>query len=217
LREAENREDFIFKMASPELSAALVAWSMTVPLHILTLEHIVFILATVLAVARLPWLWHGGPSWQIAKELGTMLANTAAIPTDENLKSYNQLWVSLMRRGEALRALEEALSGHTPVELREQIGDDDVTRGDLLWQGVSGYCVALRSTKRSRETLARVLSLQGTKKETTFISHFLIPIRSLLNSAVIKDSETFGTNHENALRGILSEISRSFLENEASE
>lgn len=216
-REAENPEQFIFKMASPELSAALAAWSMTAPPNILTPEHIVFFLANVLAVARLPWLWLGGHPGQIGKELGSMLANTGGMPSDESLKRFEEVWVSLMRRGEALRALEEALNGHTPAELREQIRNDNVTRGDLLWQGSSGYCVAMCSARRSAKDITPVLSLQSTKKETAFLSHFLIPIRSLLNSAVLEESEKFGTNHENALREMLSEISMSFLKNDRSQ
>jgi hypothetical protein len=194
-------------MASPELSAALATWCMTAPQDIKTPEHIVFLLAKTLAVARLPWLWHGGENEMISRETGLMLANTNGKLSDADLTRFEKDWITLMRRGAALRALEEVLGKNTPEELREKIREDQINRGELLWQGKSGYCVAMCSCKRSDKQNALVLRLQGTKKETFFKPSFLIPLRSLLCTDLIPESERFGTLQRNYIREMLSEIS----------
>jgi hypothetical protein len=212
---AEDPNEFKLRMASPELSAALAAWSMTVPWDIKTPEHVAFFLSQILAVARLPWLWRGGETERIALESGLMLANTSGRLSDEELIRFEQGWISLMRRGEALRALEEALMSHSPVGLREKIREDQVLRGELLWQGSSGYCVAMTSCKRSSKENTPVLRLQGAKKESLFSPSFLIPMRCLLNSDVLPESDKWGILQKNSIRDILSEISKAFHERAA--
>lgn len=210
-REAEDPNEFKLRMASPELSAAFAAWSMTVPRDIKTPEHAVFFLSQMLAVARLPWIWRGGETERIGRESGLMLANTGGRLSDEDLIRFEQGWVSLMRRGEALRTLEEALADHSPVELRERIREDQVLRGELLWQGSSGYCVAMTSCKRSSKENTLVLRLQGAKKESLFSPSFLIPLRCLLNSDVLPESNQLGILQKDFIRNMLSEISKAFL------
>jgi hypothetical protein len=117
-----------------------------------------------------------------------------------------------MERYVRLRALEEVLGENTPVGLREKIKEDQIMRGELLWQGGSGYCVAMCSCKRSDKQNALVLRLQGTKKETFFKPSFLIPLRSLLSTDLIPESNKFGTLQRNYIREMLYEISTVFQE-----
>lgn len=208
--EAEDPNEFKLRMASPELSAALAAWSMTVPRDIMTPDHVVFVLSQTLAVARLPWLWRGGENERIGQESGLMLANTGGRLSDDELMMFEQGWVSLMRRGEALRAMEGALVSHSPVELRDKIKEDQVLRGELLWQGSSGYCVAMTSCRRSSKENTLVLRLQGAKKESLFSPSFLIPLKCLLNSDVLPESNQLGTLQKDFIRDMLSEISKVF-------
>ncbi len=208
--EAENPDEFKLRMASPELSAALAAWSITVPRNIKTPEQVVFVLSQTLAAARLPWLWRGGEIEHISRESGLMLANTGGGLSAEDLVRFEQEWVLLMRRGEALRSLEEALANHSPVELREKIREEQIERGELLWQGSSGYCIAMTSCKRSSKENTPVLRLQGAKKESLFAPSFLIPLRCLLNSEVLPESDQLGIPQKDSIREMISEISRVF-------
>ncbi|HQO62973.1 MAG TPA: hypothetical protein PK528_05125 [Syntrophorhabdus sp.] len=205
---AENPDDFKFRMASPELSAALAAWIMTAPQDIRTLDNVVFTLAKTLAVARLPWLWQAGELEMIGQEIGAMLTYSGGILSADNLKRFEQAWISLMRTGEALRALEEALKGHSPLELRERIRQDQIERGELLWQGRSGYCVASCSCLRSWKENVPVLRLQGAQKESSFDPSFLIPVRSLLSSDMLPQNERFGIPQRNCLSKMISELSK---------
>ena len=66
---AEDREAFVESMRSPDLSAALIGWYLAA----LTPsggspKAVRFTLAAALAVARLPWLWHGGSQEEIGRE-----------------------------------------------------------------------------------------------------------------------------------------------------
>lgn len=139
-----------------------------------------------------------------------MLANTVGELSDEDLRRNEQAWVRLIRRGEALRALEEVLEGHSPAEIRTRIRENHVSRGELLWQGNSGYCVALSSCQRSGKDKVPVLCLQGMKKKTDFLSAFLIPLRALLDSGVLPEAERLVDASRQVIRDMLDEISKAF-------
>ena len=66
---SDDKEAFINNMRSEELSAALMGWYLAVPTDdVRSPETAGFALAATLAVARLPWLWHGGKQDEIADE-----------------------------------------------------------------------------------------------------------------------------------------------------
>jgi hypothetical protein len=187
--EAESPEDFATKMASPELSAALAAWAMAVVSQKTdpSSERVGFALAQVIAVARLPWLWRGGEPEKISQELSLILVNTGNLKP-KVWKWTESMWVRLIRRGQAMRALEEALARQTPLSISQKIRQRHISRGELLWQGVSGYCVALSSCDRSELNPVSVLRLQGSKTESKFRPDFLIPLRALLDTDVLPDT-----------------------------
>jgi HKD family nuclease len=209
-RESEDPDGFILRMASPELSAAIAAWAMAVPLGRVFPEHAAHALAQVLAIARLPWLWRGGETERIGEELGRILLNTEETLSKTKLKGIEKTWLRLIRRGEALRVLEETLSGHLPAVLRDQILQDHVSCGELLWQGRSGYCVALEDCHRSQINKIQVLKLQGMKKESAFQSEYLIPLRSLLDTNVLPDTDRLGPEARRAILELIEEIARPF-------
>jgi hypothetical protein len=139
-----------------------------------------------------------------------MLANTVGELSDEDLKRNEEAWVRLIRRGEALRALEEALAGHSPAEIRTRIQEDHVFQGELLWQGNSGYCVALSSCQRSGKDKVSVLCLQGMKKKVDFLSAFLVPLRALLDSGVLPEPGRLADASRRVILDMLDEISKAF-------
>jgi hypothetical protein len=209
-READDPLDFAIRMASPELSAALAAWSMAASVRAATPEHMVHALAQVLAVARLPWLWRGGVTERIGQELGRMLYNTEGELSADELRFTEQTWVHLLRRGEALRALEEALATHSPNDVRERIQQDHVSRGELLWQGTGGYCVALQDCDRSKGDKIPVLKLQGSQKESKFAPRYLIPIKALLEPAVMPETGRFRLTEREVIHEMIDEFAGAF-------
>jgi len=209
-RESGDSDGFIFRMASPELSAAIAAWAMAVPSGRVIPEHAAHALAQVLAVARLPWLWRGGAAERIGEELGRILLNTEETLSKTKLKGIEKTWLSLIRRGEALRALEETLRDQVPAVLRDRILQDHVSCGELLWQGTSGYCVALEDCHRSQSKNVQVLKLQGMKKESAFQPEYLIPLRSLLDTHVLPNTARLGSKARRTMLGLIEELAQPF-------
>ena len=139
-----------------------------------------------------------------------MLASTDDAPSAADEQEMQLFWVKLIRRGEALRALESALEGQSPAGIRERITGDQISRGELLWQGTSGYCVVLDHCRRSQEKFVPVLKLQGREGEGLFKPAFLIPMRKLLTGDILPNTERFGIAQRDTIRGMLNEISRLF-------
>jgi hypothetical protein len=96
------------------------------------------------------------------------------------------------------------------LEIRERISKDQVPRGELLWQGTSGYCVTLEDCRRSQGSNVPVLQLQGAKGEGLFKPAFLIPLRALLDIDVLPKTENFGTALRDTIHDMLDEISGAF-------
>lgn len=220
-KSAESPEDFAAQMASPALAAAMAAWALAVPTNIQTPAYARFRLTCVLAIARLPWLWRGGPEDAIALELQKVLSLT--ILKNDRWHSINDWWLKLMRQGEALRRLEIALIGQKPVDLCHLIKQDDIDAGELIWQGRSGFLVATSPTKRSSDEAVRFIYLQSRppcpvedkpdeaewKKES---KRFLIPLKALLDEDVLPSSELFGDKERRELVKFIDELAQGFLE-----
>jgi len=209
-RGAEDPDAFALRMASPELSAALAGWSNSTLLSGGTPEMVRHSLAQVLAVARLPWLWRGGNTERITQELGKMLAVTGGSFSAEAQQRTEADWLRLIRRGDALSALEACLNGHTPAEIRGKISRDQVPRGELLWQGKSGYCVVLDNCQRSQRDSVKVLRLQGDQGMGSFSPGFLIPLRALLDIDVFPATGSVNSMQRDTIHDMLDEISGNF-------
>lgn len=209
-QESGDPAAFAFRMASPELCAALAAWSMAAKSSGRTPEHVSHALAQVLAIARLPWLWRGAELSRIGQELEHITVNTEEDFSAIKPKRLEEEWLRLIRRGEAFRALEEALGGHSPSELRGRISQDSISCGELLWQGTSGYCVALADCRKSQHENVQVIPLQGIKRERSFKSDFLIPIRSLLDEGVLNESSRLGAEQREVIRELIAELASLF-------
>jgi len=212
-RRQEGSDDphgFIARMASPDLSAAIAAWAMAVPSMKAIPEQAAHALSQVLAVARLPWLWKGGGSKQISEELANVLINTEESLSKTKAKAVEKSWLSLIRTGEALRKFEEILKDQSPVAIRDRISQDHISCGELLWQGSSGYCVALENCHRTEGKKVLVLKLQGARKETPFQSGYLIPLKSLLDPNVLPAADHLSQEVTHTLLKLIKEIGRPF-------
>lgn len=209
-QECDDPDGFIARMASPDLSASIAAWAMAVPSGQAIPEQAAHALSQVLAVARLPWLWKGGENERIGEELANILLNTEEKLSKTKAKAVEKSWLHLIRTGEALRKFEEFLKDQSPVAIRDRISQNHISCGELLWQGSSGYCVALESCRRSQGKKVPILKLQGVRKESPFQSGYLIPLRSLLDPHVLPTANRLSPEVRQTLLNLIEEIGRPF-------
>jgi len=207
---SEDGYAFIASMESADLSAALIGWYLIA----LTpsggsIESVRFTLAATLAVARLPWLWHGGTQKEIEKELAVLLAHTdeGRLDLKQRTRWAENEWKRLTQRGHALRCLEAAIRETSLEVLRNRIDMDELPPGEVLWQGKAGFCVVLRRCSRSDSENVPVLKLQGEGGETTFVGSLTVPIRALLDEKVITGIRDFGREPRRVLREFIDELS----------
>ncbi|MDE0367600.1 MAG: hypothetical protein OXP09_18735 [Gammaproteobacteria bacterium] len=211
---AEDRDAFVQSMVSADLSAALIGWYLAaLTPDIESPEAARFKLAAALAVARLPWLWHGGGQEGIEKELAILLAHTSdgRLDREERTGWAEAEWTLLTQRGQALRCLEAAIRGTSLEVLRDRISTDELLPGDVLWQGNAGFCVVLRRCSRSGKENVPVLKLQGKAAESAFAAFATVPVRALLDEAVIPRTPDFGDVPRRVLREFIGEISSDVL------
>lgn len=181
----ENSDDFIMRMVSPKLTAALAAWSFAIPEVGDTLDHVRFRLSQVLSVARLPWLWRQDSREDIAKELKELLTITTSNESESCWENIESRWNTLIRQGYALRMVEESLATKTPVEIKGAIQQIHVDKGELLWQGTGGFCIAAQDFSRTASNgNAKILYLQQSR-EGAIRPEFAIPLKGLVQSDVI--------------------------------
>jgi hypothetical protein len=154
----------------------------------------------------------GGSRIEIAKELVNALANTTK-NFKVNSKAWTDVrsrWQKMMRRGYAIRQLEEALQDMTPTELRHLISQDSVEVGELLWQGTSGFCVATRPFLRSQDLNTNVIKLQGKSDEVAFRAEFAIPIRALIDESFTTLRDSLGERPRMEISSFIDEIAKGF-------
>lgn len=184
-KSAGSQKDFVEKLVSARLTAALAAWALAIPRAVRTPEHIRLSLSQVLSVARLPWLWESSDPQNTGEELRDVLMSSTDITDDTFWKEMEKRWVDMMRQGHALKMLEHALEGRSPAELRDVIVQQEVRKGEILWQGTKGFCITVQSGKRSKEEKIPVIYLQTLGNEGKFQGDLTIPMRAILDDATI--------------------------------
>ena len=207
---SDDSDAFINNIRSAELSAALIGWYLAASTDDEgSPEAARFALAVVLAVARLPWLWHGGEPDEIANELGVLLSHTAhpGLSQEDVKRRATVQWELLLRRGHALCRLEVAVRQMTPAETRKRISMDELPPGELLWQGSAGFCVVVHHCSRITDKNTMVLKLQGDGGKTHFSAPYTVPMRALLEEEVVPPTHDFGDRPRQVLREFINELS----------
>jgi hypothetical protein len=203
-RTAPSQEEFAEAMSSVDLAAALACWALSTPLNVSSPRHARFLLASVLSVARLPWLWQTGGNEEIARQVAEVFAYTSA---DESLdwNAIEHRWVKLIRRGYALNRLQKAIAGERVVDLSRRIAQPTVYAGELLWQGALGFCIANSDCNRAPKENCDVLLLQRGDTTKRFAGSFLIPVAGLLEEKVVED-EILSRNARSELATMVREL-----------
>jgi len=183
-----NEEDpvlFIERFVSPKLTAALAAWAFAIPNSGGTPEQVRFRLSQVLSVSRLPWLWEHGAREEVANELKEVLSITSNDLSVDFWQEVEGRWNDLIRQGYALKLVEDSLANKTPLEIKSLILQQDVKKGELLWQGKAGFCVARQDFSRKNSGgKATILYLQKSA-EGIVVVDFTIPVRGVIESEVV--------------------------------
>ena len=180
-KSCEDQGEFVKRLVSPKLTAALAAWAFAVPDTNSSPEQRRFSLAKILSVARLPWLWQYDNGEEVAKELQAILVVSTDKRRDSLWGGIETRWVEMIRQGHALGLLESALEHKTLGELKSQVSQEYVKAGDLLWQGSNGFCIATENFTRTNPNLnTTVLYLQKSQATGDLRAEYAIPIGALV-------------------------------------
>lgn len=206
---SEFPEGFIERMVSSDLSAALFVWTLAIPFDFSTPNTARFTFSCIASVARLPWLWHGGSCDEIAHVLEKDFLQHAYHNKSDGY-STSQRWLLMIRLGHIIRKFNNEVGDRNVVDFKEVIKQDIIRKGELLWQGSSGFCIATKSYKRDWPYFTKVLSLQRESKEIEFKPESYIPVRALIDEAVIPSTEKFNDKHKKYLRLLAKRIQNQF-------
>jgi hypothetical protein len=205
-RRVSEWAEFQKHVCVPAVTAALFAWGLEANRTPTTPREAQALLALALSLARHPWVWVSDKPEQVAAELDTILRATAG-HYDEAM--ITQSWQELMSLAGALlvfdSTLQAALSGGGVMNLVSQNQRVGVSRGELLWQGRLGYCVAGEDANRGSRNPVNVLPLQLSGIQGTKVSSaYLNPISGLM------DIPDLCPGLSESQRQLLRELSRRF-------
>ena len=194
----ESIDSFKSAMASPRLSAALTLWCFP-NWGRETTDSIKFRFSTMLLGAKLPWLLHGGTPEAVEGELRRL---ARAVFTDAQPERLMAAWTAWVKAGKAFEEFENAAEAWSARDLAAAIADDEVSKGDLLWQG-GELCVVDADYRRNQTANAKVSFLRGGGTE--FKGHWLVPVASLLKAP---NSLDLRQEVRELLRRILAELKK---------
>jgi hypothetical protein len=186
-------EDFSRRLSNIDLSVALAAWALAVPPFINSPETSLFALACAKSIGRLPWLWHATQLEEIGDGLQKVLIHTGAMKPNDNTTwlSYRTRWKQLIQNGYVLGKLEKILTAYSLAEVRNWITTDEIKKGELLWQGRKGLCVAGGEYRRSWKGIpVTVLCLQSPDRYKKFHAEYLVPLNGLMSTDIIRNKLT---------------------------
>ncbi len=174
---ARNR--FVAAFASPKLSAALVLWSLP-EWQAADPEALWFWMSTCQLQYRYSWLFSSAPPDAVMAELG----HQATLLPPNQREAAVATWVSMVRGGEALRLLFDALTPISHLELVKVATATEVGPHDLLWQA-KALAFPTQHYRREKSVHAEVLLL-GKSTPRKFKGDHLVPVRDLLASKVLQ-------------------------------
>ena len=115
-------------------------------------------------------------------------------------------WLLLVRLGFAIRSLENELGDLTPAKLKDFLNRKLLNKGELLWQGSSGYCVLAENISSNHSGISKVYSLQSGSGFTEIQSDYVIPIRMLLSENIIPETDQFNETQKRFIRALIQTI-----------
>ena len=150
----EDRVKFQAGFASARLTAALTLWCLPDWGGGGT-QAIRFRFSAMLVAVRMPWLVAGASIEEIHGEFRRL---ARAMPSAAKFEALVEAWTRWIRAGMAFQEFERALLAWSPRQLAHAINQNQVNRGELLWQG-GGFCVAHGHYRCDQSTNAIVYPL----------------------------------------------------------
>ena len=206
---SESPDKFISDISSPSLSAALFAWVDAMPVTAVGPYLARFMVAQCLSMGRLQWLWHNNEEDQgdVLQKIVSIIEDSPCATSSQynNKDNIHMHRIGLLRMGAALRQLEDHVGSVQVDEIRSRVSAYPIHKGELLWQGRRGVCIALQEASGVKDFLP-VLCLQDPEGESKFRKDYLIPIRALLTPGVLPESTSIGTPQQEALSDFLDQV-----------
>ena len=200
----ESGAAFREEMRHPMLSASLIAWALTMPQVMSTPQAARFHFTVALAVARNEWLWWGGDPLEVAAGLQTFMRGAG--PVDVSSEDVEAAWLAILQRGKAFAELEQAMTLATPSTMRETLKCQELEVGDLLWQGRSGYCMALRAAKRRDGFPVSVHWIQDPTSKTELTPESTLPVHAVLTEDRLDGKIVLGAAQTTIVQRFVSQL-----------
>jgi len=186
-------QKFINQFVTPGLVAALYGWFSAVQIGAIDVYAYRFMLSQLMAMGRCPWLWQLNDENQqkVMQQLSRIWLDSPCphqkeALLDDQISQFIALVESLSRQGVALTYFESEMGTHEAAFIRDVINDQSVKKGDIIWQGTAGLCVALEDSQHKHQL--DVLSLQRPEKKSIFVADKVIPLKSVLvHTALFSD------------------------------
>jgi len=210
LRRAEDKNDFVESFSSPGLAATLLSWAIAIPTNIDGLLMQRFRLSLVLGMGRLPFIWcSDNEGEEIAHLLKIISASPCGDMSGLDIEKVSKIVqarrIEWLRQGAALVAMECALDKTGLSVVRDSINNKAVTRGDILWQGNLGTCIATDDSSDYSEYV-EVICLQEPTGSKKFKKDFINPLSQLAGSELLKQDEGYTDKHFVALSELINEL-----------
>jgi len=205
-----EEEEFRKALDTAAIKAALIAWAETSNAAQNSIEYLRFSLACVQSAAKIPWLWEGGDRESIAGEVASLLKSGKYDKATMERKwvDLEKHWLIIIRRGAALRVVEEALNHLIPGEIKNQVRQLEIKPGELLWQGSDlGFCISKESFIRSDDKKVTIYNLQQIE-EKQFSAPYVIPLQALLKESFINGGNGVEEKHRTVMDDLISELHR---------
>ncbi len=180
MSEPSDRDAFIAGMVTPRFSAALAIWAVA-EWNATDDTSSWFRLSATDLYARHHWLFMAAAPEVVAEEIRNM--SDSLLPSNERLAAV-RTWVELIRAGEALRILLDALTGADPAQLIAAVESNSVGPADLVW--VNGHLAFPCKTYSRAKGVKAHVNILGEQSPAHYLASFLLPVRELIESGVLK-------------------------------
>lgn len=211
---SEQSGEFLDKLKSVELSAALAIWAMSLPFDFTTADRAVFSLCYIMSVARVPALWHGGSCKEIAEKLKSDLLFITFKGTMDAVwwNFFDKRWQLLTRIGHSVKAFEHAMGDNNPVDLKDKLEWSTLSKGELLWQGKKNYfCITLTKVERSMSGYTKAISLIDTRNPIEILPEYLIPVYELLRNDKMFLNPYFNDDNRKYIKALSKHIKKNII------
>lgn len=185
-QESEDPHAFSRSFASTDFAAAIAVWVLANLKDKPSPREAQLALIQISAVARFPWLWRADAFSELAPIIKRLLLHTKVLTLEkqEDFGRYLTKWREFIQVGNAIGDFQKTFEDLEPENVKDMLERNEIQKGELLWQGGSGLCVAQKDCLRLPKKKIDVLSLQshGSDPKKTFYADYLIPVGALLET-----------------------------------